>query len=98
MNVGAHPSRHGESAPGLFLQLLEVRALWEHYAALALRPLWGAAAAGDGHPVLVLPGLAAGDESTALLRRFLRSRGYAAFGLGPGAQSRLARGGDGARA
>src|SRR5208337_7660 len=26
MNVSAHPSRHGEAAPGLLLQLLEVRA------------------------------------------------------------------------
>jgi len=80
MNVSAHPSRLGEAAPGLLLQLLEVRALWEHYAALALRPAWGAAPRGDGHPVLVLPGLAAGDASTALMRRFLRSRGYAAAG------------------
>ena len=80
MNVSVHPSRHGEAAPGLLLQLLEVRALWEHYAALALRSAWGAAPRGDGHPVLVLPGLAAGDASTALMRRFLRSRGYAAAG------------------
>src|SRR5271157_5864905 len=56
MSVGAHPSRHDEAAPGLFLQLLEVRAVWEHYAALALRPAWGVAARGDGHPVLVLLG------------------------------------------
>ena len=84
MSMSAHPPRHGEAAPGLLLQLLEVRALCEHYAALALRPAWSAAAGGDGHPVLVLPGLAAGDASTALLRRFLRSRGYAASGWGQG--------------
>ncbi|HEX8114530.1 MAG TPA: hypothetical protein VF516_42665, partial [Kofleriaceae bacterium] len=39
---------------------------------------------GDGHPVLVLPGLAAGDDSTAILRGFLRSLGYAARGWGQG--------------
>ena len=68
----------------MLLQLLEVRAFWEHYACLAIRPVWSAAAKGDGHPVLVLPGLAAGDASTALLRIFLKSRGYAASGWGQG--------------
>lgn len=31
---------------------------------------------GDGHPVMVLPGFAAGDESTLLIRRFLSRLGY----------------------
>jgi len=84
MSSGAHPSQPHEAAPGFLLQLLEIRAVWEHYAALATRPVWGAAAKGDGHPVLVLPGLTAGDASTALMRRFLRSRGYAASGWGQG--------------
>ncbi len=79
-------------APGLLLQLLEIRALWEHYAAVALRPVWSAAAKGDGHPVLVLPGLAASDGSTAILRRFLRSRGYAAVGWGQGINLGLRQG------
>ena len=70
MSAGAHSPRGQEAAPGLFLRFLEVRAFWEHYAAVAMRPVWGAAAKGDGHPVLVLPGLAAGDGSTALMRRF----------------------------
>jgi pimeloyl-ACP methyl ester carboxylesterase len=39
-------------------------------------PMLGAAPRGDGHPVLVLPGFTAGDESTAVLRRFLRRVGY----------------------
>jgi pimeloyl-ACP methyl ester carboxylesterase len=84
VKTAAHPNRHHSPAPGLLLQLLEVRALWEHSATLAMRPVWGMAPRGDGHPVLVLPGLAAGDASTALLRRFLRSRGYAASGWGQG--------------
>jgi pimeloyl-ACP methyl ester carboxylesterase len=83
MNAHAHPPAEVRG-PGLWLQLLEVRAFWEHYAALVLRPAWSAATKGDGHPVLVLPGLAAGDASTALLRSFLRSRGYAAFGWAQG--------------
>ena len=31
---------------------------------------------GDAHPVMVLPGVMGGDESTLLLRRFLTSLGY----------------------
>ena len=41
---------------------------------------WGllvaSARRGDGHPVMVLPGFMAGDESTFLLRRFLTRIGY----------------------
>jgi pimeloyl-ACP methyl ester carboxylesterase len=72
-------------APGPLLQLLEGRAWLEGGAALALLPLWRLAPRGDGHPVLVLPGLGAGDESTAILRAFLRGRGYAVsrWGQGP---------------
>ncbi|MBV9288386.1 MAG: hypothetical protein JO288_11300 [Hyphomicrobiales bacterium] len=84
MSARAPLSQSKIQGPGLRLQLLEVRAFWEHYAALALSPAWSAAARGDGHPVPVLPGLAAGDASTALLRRFLRSLGYAATGWGQG--------------
>ena len=35
---------------------------------------------GDGHPVMVLPGLVASDRSTRPLRTFLRNRGYGAHG------------------
>ena len=64
--------------------MMEARAFWEHYASIAMAPVWGVAARGDGHPVLVLPGLAAGDASTALMRRFLRSRGFSPSGWGQG--------------
>jgi pimeloyl-ACP methyl ester carboxylesterase len=83
VSPGADPTHHGP-APALPLQLLEVRAIWEHCATLAMRLGWSLAATGDGHPVLVLPGLCAGDASTALLRRFLKSRRYAASGWGQG--------------
>lgn len=45
---------------------------------------------GDGHPVLVCPGFLTGDSSTTFLRRFIKSKGYAAHGwdlgrnMGPG--------------
>ena len=39
-------------------------------------PLLALAPRGDGHGVLVLPGLLAGDGSTRLIRRFLKAKGY----------------------
>jgi hypothetical protein len=66
------------------LQVLEGRAWLEAGATLALMPLWRIAPRGDGHPVLILPGLGAGDESTAIMRAFLASRGYAVSGWGQG--------------
>ena len=57
---------------------LELRAPWELGLALASYPFMRNAPAGDGHPVLVLPGLAAGDVTTYLIRRFLADLGYAA--------------------
>lgn len=64
--------------------LREVTAARE-YAGLARRtPELVALPDGDGHPVLVAPGLLAGDGSTALLRRFLAAKGYSVerWGLG----------------
>lgn len=66
--------------PGLHLQLLELLAPFEGAGTLALWPLWPLAPAGDGHAVLVLPGLATGDGSTLLLRRFLMARGWSPHG------------------
>ena len=42
----------------------------------AWRLLVSNAPRGDGHPVMVLPGFSAGDESTLMLRRFLTRLGY----------------------
>ena len=80
----AHPIHVHPPAPGLVLQVLELRAIWKHCAGLATLPLWSTAASGDGHCVLVLPGLATGDATTLVLRRFLRSRGFDARGWGQG--------------
>ena len=79
-------------APGALLQLLEVRAVAEHYAGVALFPFWRAAPLGDGHPIFVLPGLAAGDASTVILRRFLQSRGFSPRGWGQGVNLGLREG------
>jgi pimeloyl-ACP methyl ester carboxylesterase len=61
------------------------RALGELVWLQAARPLLASAPRGDGHPVLVLPGLAADDRSTVPLRRFLRSLGYHVHGWRLGA-------------
>ena len=58
---------------------MEMRAPWEFGMALASYPLMKAAPRGDGHPVLVFPGLAAGDATTVVIRRFLRGLGYEAY-------------------
>ena len=71
--------------PSRRLLLLESRAVWEMGAFLATWPLLRLGPRGDGHPVLVLPGMAASDTSTRPLRAFLKDRGFAAHGwkLGP---------------
>lgn len=73
------------AAPSRHLLALEMRAVFELGAFFSMAPLLRLAPAGDGHPVLVLPGLGAGDASTRPLRAFLRDRGYRAHGwkLGP---------------
>jgi len=70
--------------PSKILQLLELRAFSEFAASLALLPLLRTAPRGDGHPVLVLPGLIASDTSTAPLRAYLKDRGYEVHGWGLG--------------
>ena len=68
------------AAPSRLLQLLELRAAWELAAGVAALPWLRLAPRGDGHPVLVLPGLVASDVSTKLLRDFLTRRGYDVHG------------------
>jgi pimeloyl-ACP methyl ester carboxylesterase len=66
-------------APSALLLAMEGRAFFEWAACVAAWPLLTQAAQGDGHPVLVLPGLAASDASTWPLRKFLEGRGYAVY-------------------
>jgi Palmitoyl protein thioesterase len=68
------------SPPSRTLMFLEGRAISELGAFLGALPLLSLAPRGDGHPVLVLPGLMASDTSTRPLRSFLKSRGYAVSG------------------
>ena len=76
MSVAAHTLR----PPSRTLMFLEGRAIHEFGAFIGALPLLSLAPRGDGHPVLVLPGLVASDTSTRPLRTFLKNRGYAASG------------------
>ncbi len=59
--------------------LLEGRAPWEYAAMLAAMPWLRRLPHGDGHPVIVFPGLGATDFTTAPLRGFLQDLGYSAY-------------------
>jgi pimeloyl-ACP methyl ester carboxylesterase len=64
--------------PGLWLLMLEARAPWEAMGLAAVSPWLSKMPGGDGHPVLVFPGLGAADFSTKPLRHFLDQQGYSA--------------------
>src|SRR3954470_12810421 len=70
--------------PSRTLMFLEGRAIHEFGAFLGALPLLSLAPRGDGHPVLVLPGLVASDGSTRALRTFLSGKGYAVSGWSQG--------------
>jgi PGAP1-like protein len=67
-------------APNALLIALETRAPWELGVTLAAWPLLKNAPEGDGHAVIVFPGLGAGDLTTAPLRNFLSGLGYDTYG------------------
>lgn len=66
--------------PSPLLLLLEMRAIAEFGAFLLACPLLRRAPRGDGHSVLVVPGLGASDISTQPLRTLLRDLGYRTHG------------------
>jgi pimeloyl-ACP methyl ester carboxylesterase len=66
--------------PSSWLLAMESRAAWEIGAGFfCYLPLQRIVHKGDGHPVLVLPGLGASDVSTSLLRRFIDDLGYVSY-------------------
>ena len=71
-------------APAPWLMLLEGRAPWEYAASLAAMPWLSRLPRGDGHPVMVFPGLGAGELSTRPMRDFLSQLGYATHDWGLG--------------
>ena len=78
-------TRQQGDGPALPLYLSEPgRAVADFGLYLAARPLAQCLPKGDGHPVLVLPGLLADDRSTRVLRGSLRRLGYRVHGWGLG--------------
>jgi hypothetical protein len=74
-----------DRVPSLALYLSDIpRAVVEYGVLVGTLPLHRTLPVGDGHPVLVLPGLLAADGSTWTLRRILRRLGYRAHGWGLG--------------
>ena len=71
---------HDGPPPSALLLALELRAFWEFGALLPAWPVLARAPQGDGHAVMVFPGLSANDVSTLPLRSYVRSRGYSALG------------------
>ena len=67
--------------PSKLLFALELRTFPELAGFVASLPLLLATTPrGDGHPVIVFPGLVTSDRSTIALRRFLKAKGYAVHG------------------
>jgi pimeloyl-ACP methyl ester carboxylesterase len=78
-------ARRQDDSPALPLYLTEPgRAVADYGLYLAALPLMPSLPRGDGHPVLVLPGLLADDVSTRTLRAVLRRLGYDVHGWGLG--------------
>lgn len=73
-----------ESAPNALLMALEFRAPWELWSVLPSWPALAQAPRGDGHPVIVFPGLSASDGSTLPLRSYLDKLGYDVSGWNQG--------------
>ena len=70
--------------PNAWLVALELRAFWEFGALLPAWHLMKQAPSGDGHTVVVFPGLSANDLSTLPLRRYLQSLNHAPVGWDQG--------------
>ncbi len=78
-SADAAPSIANLAPPGPWQIMLEGRAPWEAMALMAVSPFFSRLPVGDGHPVLVLPGLGASDVSTVAMRRFLHQQGFTPY-------------------
>ncbi len=76
--------RRAERSPGVLLMLLEGRAPVELLSLVASWPWMRKLPRGDGHPVLVFPGMGANDATTVPLRHLLKKLGYVTHAWGQG--------------
>jgi pimeloyl-ACP methyl ester carboxylesterase len=73
------------SPPSKLLLALELRSLGGYAQFWAMWPLLSRLVPrGDGHPVMVLPGLTTSDRAMHTLRSLLAARGYAVYGWAQG--------------
>jgi len=75
--------------PSPLLFAAEMRGLFGVARLFASAPFLATAPRGDGHAVIVLPGLYATDRSTWAIRGYLKRLGYKATGWGLGRNDRL---------
>ena len=80
MTTATYAPRHAVRPPSRLMVLAEARAVLELAAFYATFPMLAGLPKGDGHPVLVLPGFLASDNSTKPIRRLLTRLGYEAHG------------------
>ena len=77
-------AKHNHQPPSPWLLAMEFRAFWEFGAVVPAWPVLQRAPKGDGHPVIVFPGLSANDSSTAPLRHYLTTLKYDVAGWNQG--------------
>jgi hypothetical protein len=70
--------------PSAWLLAMEFRAFWEASTLMPAWPVLRRAPVGDGHPVIVFPGLSASDSSTMPLRHYLGTLNYQVSGWNQG--------------
>jgi pimeloyl-ACP methyl ester carboxylesterase len=79
-----HPRNDDLAAPSLALLAMEFRAPLEFCSLLPAWPALQRAPAGDGHTILIFPGLSASDATTFPLRGYLNTLGYETRGWSQG--------------
>jgi pimeloyl-ACP methyl ester carboxylesterase len=70
--------------PSAWLLAMEFRAFWEASTLVPAWPVLRRAPVGDGHPVIIFPGLSASDSSTMPLRHYLGTLNYSVSGWNQG--------------
>lgn len=78
-NLSAHHASLDDPPPFRHTLSEVPRTMLEIGSLVAILPALAALPKGDGHPVMVLPGFMAGDESTYVLRQYLNLMGYKAL-------------------
>jgi pimeloyl-ACP methyl ester carboxylesterase len=79
-----HDKTNHPPAPSPWLMAMELRAIWELGSVVPSWSILRNAPTGDGHSVIVFPGLSASDGSTLPMRSFLQNLGHDMSGWNQG--------------